>query len=160
MAIWNILRTFGIFYDHLVHFVFIWYIFSGFGIMYREKSGNPDPDTLFWRKSEPRQRPPFSFKRFETKFTTVTVIFTDRFYNSRRYVISKKGRVWKGCFIFSLAWSEGTLGAETKDNSFTTLTVMKMRQLLPVVWPPRRSFRADGTLSQFFSVCVDGYLCR
>jgi hypothetical protein len=34
MAIWNILRTFGIFYDLLVHF-------SGFGIMYQEKSGNP-----------------------------------------------------------------------------------------------------------------------
>jgi hypothetical protein len=31
MAIWNILRTFGIFYDSLVHFLFIWYIFSGFG---------------------------------------------------------------------------------------------------------------------------------
>jgi hypothetical protein len=27
MAIWNILRTFGTFYDHLVHFVFVWYIF-------------------------------------------------------------------------------------------------------------------------------------
>jgi hypothetical protein len=27
MAIWNILQTFGIFYDHLVQFVFIWYIF-------------------------------------------------------------------------------------------------------------------------------------
>jgi hypothetical protein len=26
-AIWNILVTFGIFYDHLVHFLFIWYIF-------------------------------------------------------------------------------------------------------------------------------------
>jgi hypothetical protein len=41
-AIWNILRMCGIFYDRLVHFVFIWYIFSGFGIMYPEKSGNPD----------------------------------------------------------------------------------------------------------------------
>jgi hypothetical protein len=41
MAIWNILWRFGIFYNHLVHFVFIWYIFSGFGIMYQEKSGNP-----------------------------------------------------------------------------------------------------------------------
>jgi hypothetical protein len=40
-AIWNILRIFWIFYDHLVHFVFIWYIFSGFGIMQLEKSGNP-----------------------------------------------------------------------------------------------------------------------
>jgi hypothetical protein len=27
MAIWNILQTFGIFYDHLVHFMFIWDIF-------------------------------------------------------------------------------------------------------------------------------------
>jgi hypothetical protein len=27
IAIWSILRTFGIFHDHLVHFVFIWYIF-------------------------------------------------------------------------------------------------------------------------------------
>jgi hypothetical protein len=42
MRIWNILQTFGIFYDHLVNFVFIWYILSGFGIMYQEKSGNPE----------------------------------------------------------------------------------------------------------------------
>jgi hypothetical protein len=42
MAIWNIVQTFGIFYDYLVHFVFIWYIFSGFGIMHQGKSGNPE----------------------------------------------------------------------------------------------------------------------
>jgi hypothetical protein len=30
--------------EHLVHFVLIWYIFSGFGSMYQEKSGNPVPD--------------------------------------------------------------------------------------------------------------------
>jgi hypothetical protein len=30
MAIWNILRIFGTFYDHLVHFVFIWYILYSF----------------------------------------------------------------------------------------------------------------------------------
>jgi hypothetical protein len=41
MATWNILQTFGIFYDHLVHFVFIWYIFpvwvhfSGLGTFFR-----------------------------------------------------------------------------------------------------------------------------
>jgi thiosulfate reductase cytochrome b subunit len=35
MAIWNIWD----FYDHLVHFAFIWFIISGFGIMYQEKSG-------------------------------------------------------------------------------------------------------------------------
>jgi hypothetical protein len=30
-----------IFFDDLAHFVFIWCIFFGFGIMYQEKSGNP-----------------------------------------------------------------------------------------------------------------------
>jgi hypothetical protein len=42
MAIYNILGTFGKLYDHLVPLVFIRYIFSGFGIMYQEKFGNPD----------------------------------------------------------------------------------------------------------------------
>jgi hypothetical protein len=41
MAIWNILQTLGIFYDHLVHFVSIWYIFPCF---WKEKSGNPGPE--------------------------------------------------------------------------------------------------------------------
>jgi hypothetical protein len=35
-AIWNILRPFGIFYDHS----------SGFGILLQEKSGNPDCGTF------------------------------------------------------------------------------------------------------------------
>jgi hypothetical protein len=48
LAICNILRTFGIFYDHLVHFVLIWCIFPGFGITYQEKSGNPGPDPWLW----------------------------------------------------------------------------------------------------------------
>jgi hypothetical protein len=47
MAIWNILWRFGIFYGHLVRFVFIWYTFSRFGIMYQEKSGNPGYDNYF-----------------------------------------------------------------------------------------------------------------
>jgi hypothetical protein len=41
MAIWNILRTFGIFYDHLVHIGVHFVHFSGFGMMHQEKSGNP-----------------------------------------------------------------------------------------------------------------------
>jgi hypothetical protein len=40
-AIWKILRTFGIFYDHLVQFVFLWYILSGFGAMFLEKIWQP-----------------------------------------------------------------------------------------------------------------------
>jgi hypothetical protein len=42
-AIWNILQEFGIFDYHLVHFGFIWYVFSGLGIKFQEKSGNPCP---------------------------------------------------------------------------------------------------------------------
>jgi hypothetical protein len=40
MAIWNILRTYEKWYDHLVRFVLIWDIFPNFGIMYQGKSGN------------------------------------------------------------------------------------------------------------------------
>jgi hypothetical protein len=35
------IRTVGVFYDHLVHFYVNLVYFSGFGIMYQEKSGNP-----------------------------------------------------------------------------------------------------------------------
>jgi hypothetical protein len=48
MAIWTIVWTFGIFYDHLVHFLFIWCIFSGFGVVHREKSGNPGLELHFF----------------------------------------------------------------------------------------------------------------
>jgi hypothetical protein len=46
MDIWNISRTFGIFYDRLVHFVFILVHISGFGIVHQEKSGNPGCDSM------------------------------------------------------------------------------------------------------------------
>jgi hypothetical protein len=55
MAIWYILWPFGIFYGHLVYFMAIWYIlwpfgifygylyiFSRFGMLHQEKSGNHD----------------------------------------------------------------------------------------------------------------------
>jgi hypothetical protein len=41
MDIWSIFRPFDICYGHLVLFVVIWYIFSRFGMLNREKSGNP-----------------------------------------------------------------------------------------------------------------------
>jgi hypothetical protein len=43
MAIWNILQTFVIFYEHLVGTFYLVH-FSGFGITNREKSGNPGRD--------------------------------------------------------------------------------------------------------------------
>jgi hypothetical protein len=49
MVIWNMyLGTIGIFYDHLVQFVFIWYILFGFGIMHQEKSGSPARNCFFY----------------------------------------------------------------------------------------------------------------
>jgi hypothetical protein len=37
-----ILRPIGKFKGNLLHFVVIWYIFPHFGVLYQEKSGNPD----------------------------------------------------------------------------------------------------------------------
>jgi hypothetical protein len=48
MAICSILRAFGILYNHMVHFVSIRYIISGFGIMDQEKSGNPGSLGILW----------------------------------------------------------------------------------------------------------------
>jgi hypothetical protein len=36
------LRSIGIFYVQLVYLVVVWYIFPRFGLLYQEKSGNPD----------------------------------------------------------------------------------------------------------------------
>jgi hypothetical protein len=41
MEIWSILRPFEISSGHLIYFMAIWYIFSHFGMLQQEKSGNP-----------------------------------------------------------------------------------------------------------------------
>jgi hypothetical protein len=41
MAIWSILRPFDKFSSNLVYFMVIWNIFSRFGVLYQENSGNP-----------------------------------------------------------------------------------------------------------------------
>jgi hypothetical protein len=47
-AICNILRTFGIIYDHLVNIVFVWYVhFSSFGITYQEEIWQPWKGAIF-----------------------------------------------------------------------------------------------------------------
>jgi hypothetical protein len=63
VAIWYILLQFGTFCGNLVHFMVIWYIFSRSGILYHEKSGNPDrnpkrsSDTCFKHNSDVAQLP-------------------------------------------------------------------------------------------------------
>jgi hypothetical protein len=44
MAIWNLLRPYGIFLWHLIYSVGIWYILAHFGMLHDEKSGNPGTD--------------------------------------------------------------------------------------------------------------------
>jgi hypothetical protein len=46
MAIWSILRPFGVLCGHLVFFMVIWYILPRFGMLYQEKSGNPAPNCM------------------------------------------------------------------------------------------------------------------
>jgi hypothetical protein len=48
MAIWSILGTFGIFYDHLVHCAFIWYSFFRFWYHTQRKIWQPCPKISFW----------------------------------------------------------------------------------------------------------------
>jgi hypothetical protein len=48
MAIWSLLRKFGVFRGHLVYFMVIWYIFHRFGMLYQEKSGNPGREPLIF----------------------------------------------------------------------------------------------------------------
>jgi hypothetical protein len=50
MAIWNILRIFGIFYDLLEHFEFIWYIFFRFWYHVTRKIWQT------WRRERERER--------------------------------------------------------------------------------------------------------
>jgi hypothetical protein len=48
MAIGSNVRIFGIFYGHLVYFVEIWVYFPRSGILYQEKSGNPDAESVIF----------------------------------------------------------------------------------------------------------------
>jgi hypothetical protein len=45
-TIWSISLPFGIFCGNLVNFMVIWYMFSRFGALYQEKSGNPVGDDV------------------------------------------------------------------------------------------------------------------
>jgi hypothetical protein len=73
MATWNILKTFGIFYDQFVHFVFIWYIFS-------EKSGNPgvDPTEAFSAQSRflTKNKPLFFLPKSKRHVANTRSVFT------------------------------------------------------------------------------------
>jgi hypothetical protein len=58
LAIWSILRPFRKCYGLLVYFVVILVHFSRFGVLFKEKSGNPGKDTVqkMVAKSWPRER--------------------------------------------------------------------------------------------------------
>jgi hypothetical protein len=67
MSIRSILRPLETFCGHLIFFVVIWFIFLCFGMLYQEKSGNPDSD---WSKKKvepgdfkPSNQHPFFIER-------------------------------------------------------------------------------------------------
>jgi hypothetical protein len=92
MAIWNMLRSFGKFYDHLVHFVLIWYIFSGFGITYQQKSGNPDCECQVFRLMWLKKSKLF-LKQFQiSRIVRTRIRFT---IGEKRIPTLKKSRKWK-----------------------------------------------------------------
>jgi hypothetical protein len=63
MSFWSILRPLEILYGHLVNFVVIWYILPRFGMLYQEKSGNPEVKAtiLHSRVVGDHLRPVFNF---------------------------------------------------------------------------------------------------
>jgi hypothetical protein len=78
MAIWNILSTFGEFYDHLVNFVLIWYIFPVL-----VSRTNKNLAILFWpvltHEARYNGSPP-SFKEVFQNFMTTYLFSTPSFY--------------------------------------------------------------------------------
>jgi hypothetical protein len=59
MSIWSIFWPFGILCGHLVYFTYdvFWNIFSRFGMLYKEKSGNPVQDHCgLHRSKKPEER--------------------------------------------------------------------------------------------------------
>jgi hypothetical protein len=77
LAIWDILWRFGKFYDHLVHFVFIWYIYSGFCIMYQEKSGNPALMPILEFHNTKISKMPKMFNSFDNPADIFPQVFCD-----------------------------------------------------------------------------------
>jgi hypothetical protein len=77
IATWNILWRFGILYDHLVHF-------SGVGIMYQEKSGNPGSE---WRG------PTILMARRNWQIYCLTLQLAEGGVPAARC-----GRAWQNCF--------------------------------------------------------------
>jgi hypothetical protein len=87
MTIWSVLWPLEIFHGHLVYFVVIGFIFTRFGILYQEKSCNPDMDAFSYKVLETFKKK-FKSKRFksiqnETKISIqskedLLIIFTSK----------------------------------------------------------------------------------
>jgi hypothetical protein len=60
MSNWLTFRPLGIFYGRLVYFTSFWYIFTRFGTLYQEQSGNPAAESRNEQACLPvRFLPPF-----------------------------------------------------------------------------------------------------
>jgi hypothetical protein len=72
MCIWNIWQPFGISYDHLLHFVFIWYIFPI--LVYCTKKNLA---TLEWTWANQSVCVKFALSIFKSGVNAMTTIFND-----------------------------------------------------------------------------------
>jgi hypothetical protein len=79
LVVWNILRSFGVFYGHLENVVVIWYIFPHFGILCQEKSGNPVLNGRSVKKMGPESFAPLGFNvSICNKFRRFSPIFGEK----------------------------------------------------------------------------------
>jgi hypothetical protein len=134
MAIWNILWRLGIFYDHLVHFEIIWYTFSGFGIMYQEKSGNPVVESMAARRCSPRAKHSLAYLPRLAHYYAVTSFWGERTaFELKRKKCGKKTfrkpTLRQGCqIIYIFAYQNPILGR------FWRALEGKMLFYLIVIW--------------------------
>jgi hypothetical protein len=82
------------FYWHLVQFVVIWYIFSRFGVLYQEKSGNPG---LVWN-AHTFKTSAFSQKRQKSKFNKL--VQKTSFVPILQQSTESEKNIYQGCQIF------------------------------------------------------------
>jgi hypothetical protein len=133
VSILSVLWLFGIFRDHLVYFVAIWYILYPFWYVVPTKSGNPESDMNLrngcgtrWLPPDSRSRAPafprsrktgrnkkwFQLPKFETK-TSMGIIIADwslqalGFHGDRCYKINYCGMktgAWRTCSKLMFTW--------------------------------------------------------
>jgi hypothetical protein len=150
MVIWNILRTFGLFYDHLVHFVFIWYILC---FMYQENLATL-AHTLFltfdigWWHSYNR----YCCVQYHFRFSFVkNISLMVKYFNTYQICRFQSGIAYQGLYtIPAVARSHSPLGSDVGgplDSPLASLDIMRQsiiskfaETIAPMFWTRDRCY--------------------